>query len=421
MEVFKFGGASVKDAESIRKIPQILELYNNTELVIVISAMGKTTNAMERITNAYFSGSESLSSEINKIEKYHFDIINELFPDKTNPVYHDICNTFDNIKSYVKQNPSDNYDHEYDRIVSNGEILSSKILNHYLNFCGIESQWLDITQIIITDDQHRNATVNWIKTIECVDKILVPAMKSCKKTVVQGFIGRAENNEIVTLGREGSDYSASIIAFCLNAVRVTIWKDVPGVLNADPKYFDETVKIDELSYLDAVELAYYGASVIHPKTIKPLENKRIPLIVRSFVEPSAEGTSIHSNTQKLPVPMFIVKKDQILISIYPNDFSFIAEDNLRDIFHVFAKYNTGINLMQNTAISFSVVADNDTFKIEKILSELRKQFKVKYNGGLELITIRNYNRATIDRITSGAEILIEQKTRMNAQLVIRRK
>lgn len=421
MEVFKFGGASVKDNESIRKIPQILELYNNKELVIVISAMGKTTNAMERITDAYFSGSTNLSSEINKIEKYHFDIINDLFPNKTNPVYHDISKIFEELRSYVLKHSSNNYGYEYDRIVSVGEMISSKILNHYLNLCGIESQWFDITNIIITDNQHRNATVNWTKTIENINNVFIPVIKNCRITVVQGFIGRAENNEIITLGREGSDYSASIIAFCLDAEKVTIWKDVPGVLNADPKFFSETVKIDELSYLDAVELAYYGASVIHPKTIKPLENKKIPLIVKSFIEPSAEGTSVHSNTQKLPVPMYIVKKDQILISIYPNDFSFIEEENLRDIFSVFAKHKTGINLMQNTAISFSLVTDYNPTKTEIIINELKEHFKVKYNKGLELITIRNYDLSTINKITDGAEILLEQKTRMNAQLVVCRK
>jgi aspartate kinase len=421
MEVFKFGGASVKDAASIRSIPHILGLHKGKNLVVVISAMGKTTNALEKITNSYFYKKDDLDSGINTLEKYHFDIINELFPDKTSGVFSEISHIFENIRDIVTKQASTNFDYEYDRIVSNGEIISSKILSHYLNFSGIANVWFEITDIIATDNEHRGASVNWTKTLENVENKLIPVTSNFKTIVVQGFIGKAENNNIVTLGREGSDYSASIIAYCINAESITIWKDVPGVLNADPKYFKKTIKIEKLSYLDAVELAYYGASVIHPKTIKPLENKSIPLFVRSFLNPESEGTIIHNQTAKHPVPMFIFKKEQILLSIYPTDFSFIAEENLSDIFSDFAQCKMSINLMQNTAISFSIVADYDPKKTEKLITILQKQFKVKYNTGLELITIRNYDQTTIDRITAGKEILLEQKTRSNVQLVVRQK
>lgn len=421
MEVLKFGGASVKDAESFRNIPNILRQYKNKHIVIVISAMGKTTNALEHLLRSYFFKDEDPDLEFNKIKKYHYSIINELFPDKTNPVYSDINQLFENLKEIFSVASTNDYDYEYDRIVSYGEMISSTILSYYLSMIGIKNTWFDITRVLITDDEFRNAKVNWSKTRENVESSLSPVIKQNTITVTQGFIGKSENNHIVTLGREGSDYSAAIIAYCIDAESVTVWKDVEGVLNADPKYFKETKIIKKLSYSDAVELAYYGASVIHPKTIKPLENKKIPLFVKSFVNPLANGTIIQNSPVKLPLPVYIFKVNQVLISIYPNDFSFIAEDNLRDIFSIFANNKIAINLMQNTAISFSLVIDYNSLKIEVILKNLKKQFKVRYNLGLELITIRNFDQPTIDKITDGKEILLEQKTRSTAQLVVRQK
>jgi aspartate kinase len=421
MEVFKFGGASVKDAASIRNIPLILEHFKDKHIVIVISAMGKTTNALERLAHFYFYKDRKIEDEFLSIKEFHLKIIDELFLVKTHPIYSDLNDLFNNLHAIFSKPSSEDFDYEYDRIVSFGEMISSKILYHYLNFKGIQNTWFDITRLIVTDDEFRSAKVNWSKTQENIEVIFKPVINQSRITVLQGFIGRSENNNCVTLGREGSDYSAAIIAYCIDAESVTIWKDVDGVLNADPKYFDETCIIKKLAYSDAVELAYYGASVIHPKTIKPLENKKIPLFVKSFINPLADGTIIQGTPVKLPLPVYIFKVEQVLISIFPNDFSFIAEENLRDIFSIFTNNKTGINLMQNTAISFSLVIDHNDDKLNALIMDLKKQFKVKYNLGLELITIRNYDQPTIEKITEGKEILLEQKTRSTAQLVVRQK
>lgn len=420
MEIFKFGGASVKDVASIRNIPGILGQFNNKTIVIIISAMGKTTNALERVVNAYVHKKDLLFPAFEEVKNFHYDIINQLFEDKTHPVFSSIDKLFDDLKGIISQPASVNFNYEYDRIVSFGEMISSTILSHYLNFEGIENSWFDITRLLTTDNEYRSAKVNWDKTFKKVQEQFLPVIQVNRITVLQGFIGRSEDGHITTLGREGSDYSAAIIAYCLNAESVTIWKDVPGVLNADPKFFDKTQIIKELSYHDAVEMAYYGATVIHPKTIKPLENKRIPLYVRSFINYEKTGTVINSDDVKLPLPVYIFKTNQVLISIFPTDFSFIGEKNLRDIYSICADNKITINTMQNTAISFSIVIDNSEEILEKLIIALKKQFKVKYNLGLELITIRNYNRTIIDEITQDAEILLEQKTRSTAQLVVRK-
>jgi aspartate kinase len=421
MEVFKFGGASVKDAASIRNIPGILSQFDTKTIVIIISAMGKTTNALERVVNAYFQKNADLFPAYEEVKNYHTKILDELFPDKFFPVFSSIDKLLADLEKQLSQPVSADYNYEYDRIVSYGEMMSSTILSHYLNHADIENSWFDITRLIATDNEFRNAKVNWVKTQENIQTHFIPVMQKNRITVLQGFIGRSENGCITTLGREGSDYSAAIMAYCLNAESVTIWKDVQGVLNADPKFFPKAHIIEELSYSDAVEMAYYGATVLHPKTIKPLENKKIPLYVRSFVNHTQTGTVINSNDVKLPLPVYIFKLNQVLISIFPNDFSFIDEENLRDIFSIFAENKIAVNLMQNTAISFSIVIDYSEEKLEQLVLSLKKHFKVKYNLGLELITIRNYNRPTIEEITQTKEILLEQKTRSTAQLVVRKK
>lgn len=419
MQVFKFGGASVKDAKSFQNIRVILEHFRNQRLLIVISAMGKTTNELEKVAEYYFYGNENLNGTINGIKQYHHKIISELFNEHTHPVYTDFESVFMQLDAVLKSSSSGDFDREYDRIVPFGEMLSSVILNHFLNYKGFQSKWFDITSVLETDEEFRNAKVNWEKTSANIRRDLFPVISENVITVLQGFIGKTTDGNLVTLGREGSDYTAAIVAFCTDAESVTIWKDVPGVLNADPKYFKNTKVINELSYSDAVELAYYGASVIHPKTIKPLENKNIPLYVKSFLSPLSEGTKIHKTEIKLPVPVYIYKVNQALISIFPKDFSFIAEENLRDIFSVFTEHKAAINLMQNTAISFSVVTDYNENKLRKLVEKFKEQFRVKYNLGLELITIRHYDQHTIDENTKGKKILLEQKTRFTAQLVVR--
>ncbi|HNZ43088.1 MAG TPA: aspartate kinase [Bacteroidales bacterium] len=419
MEVFKFGGASIKDAVSIKNVPVVLEHFKNKKIVVIISAMGKTTNALEQLLRSYFNKQEDTPGHLQNIKDFHFTIINELFPEENHPVYADINQLFDKMEKAIAQPPDANFDYQYDRIVHFGEVISSKILWHFLNYSGIQAAWMDITNVLVTNNEFRNAKVNWQKTHEQIQKHLVPVIDSNPITVLQGFIGKSETGSVVTLGREGSDYSAAIIAYCTDAESVTIWKDVDGVLNADPKFFADTQIIENISYADAVEMAYYGASVIHPKTIKPLENKNIPLYVKPFANPSAAGTAIQSIPAKLPIPVNIFKTNQVLISIYPNDFSFIAEENLRDIFSLFADLKISINLMQNTAISFSVVIDYHLEKLDSLIGGLQKYFKVRYNTGLELITIRNFNEATIKKILGGKKILLEQKTRYNAQFVVR--
>lgn len=419
MDIYKFGGASVKDALSFHSIPHIIRQSGKHDLVIVISAMGKTTNALERLTRAFFNCKKETAPEFDQIRHYHFSVIGELFPDASHPVHHEVTRLFDEMLGIITGVPGENFDFEYDRIVSYGEMLSSKILSHYLNDSGITNSWFDITRVLITNDDFRHADVIWPETLNNIHKLLIPAMHQNGMIVTQGFIGRSGTGQVVTLGREGSDYSAAILAFCLEAESVTIWKDVEGVLNADPRYFSQTQVIEQLSYNDAVELAYYGASVIHPKTIKPLQNKKIPLFVRSFANPLKKGSVITEALVKLPLPVFIYKFDQVLVSIYPGDFSFIGEENLRDIFSMFAARKTTINLMQNTAISFSLVVDNEPDKLSGLINDLQQQFKVRYNLGLELITIRNFDQKTIDQIISGKEILLEQKTRFTAQIVVR--
>ncbi len=417
IKVFKFGGASVKDADSVKNVLRVLELYRDEKIAVVISAMGKTTNALERLLHAYFYHTDLLEEEFNIIRDYHFKIIGELFPDKDHEVYGDVAGVFTSLKSWLENAPSDNYDYEYDQIVSIGEIIATKIVSAYLNMSGMDNLWIDARNIIRTDNTYRDAKIEWDKTSELIKGVM--KFHREKIYVTQGFIGATSENISTTLGREGSDFSAAILAWCLDAEKVAIWKDVPGVLNADPKFFDNTIKLDQLSYHDAIELAYYGASVIHPKTIKPLQNKKIPLWVKSFVEPKEKGTVIQSDREGLAVPSFIFKMNQVLVTIAARDFSFIAEQNLRDIFHELSRLRIKINLMENTALSFSICADWDERKIPELIKSLEDEFMVKYNRGLELVTIRHYDQETIERVTVNKDILLEEKSRYTVQMVMR--
>ncbi len=329
-----------------------------------------------------------------------------------------INNAFVELDWAIEEEPTHTYDHEYDQIVSIGEILSTKIVNAYLNQTGIKSKWLDARDFIQTDNTFREGKVDWDLTQKLVDKNAL--LKADGAVIItQGFIGGTSENFTTTLGREGSDYTAAIIAYTSNAESVTIWKDVAGVLNADPKWFDETTKMDQLSYQDAIELAYYGATVIHPKTIKPLQNKTIPLYVKSFLNAEETGTVINEKQSTLPVPCFIFKIDQVLISISPKDFSFIVEENLSTIFNLFAEKKVKINTMQNSAISFSVSVDNDSRKLPDLIKALQNEYRVLYNEGLELITIRYYDQSTIDRVSQKKQILLEVKSRHTVQMVVK--
>lgn len=420
MKVFKFGGASVKDAAAVRNMTAILKLFSTEELVVVISAMGKTTNALEKVTSAYFSDAAEAFKNLEIVKQYHLELMEDLFPDKTHPVYNLVNNLFVEIEWVLEERPARSYAFVYDQIVSAGELISTTIISNYLNASGVTNTWLDARDCIQTDNNYREGNVDWKLTQDLTLSKVGALFQKNKIVITQGFIGGTSENFTTTLGREGSDYSAAIFAYCLNADGVYIWKDVPGVLNADPKFYKEAQKLERMSYHDAIELAYYGASVIHPKTIKPLENKNISLHVKSFVNPELPGTIIGKDLQTKPlIPSFIFKENQVLISIAAKDFSFIAEENLSGIFGLFARLGVKINLMQNSAISFSVCIDNDALKTPELIQALMSEYKVRYNENLQLFTVRHYYPSTIEMLTAGKEILLEQRSRQTAQFVVR--
>jgi len=423
MKVFKFGGASVKDANAVKNVGEVIKLYKDN-LVIVISAMGKTTNGLESVVESYLNQDGKTEEKLGLIKEFHTTILNDLFENKKHPIFDEIHNNFVEIEWEIEDEAVREYDYIYDQIVSVGEMLSTKIVSAYLNDIGVNNQWKDARNIIQTDNTHRNAKIDWTLSTSLAEKEISNTLKSEEQNIIitQGFIGSSSELFTTTLGREGSDFSAGILAHCLNAESVTIWKDVPGMLNADPKWFDDTTKLDNISYHEAVELAYYGASVIHPKTIKPLHNKNIPLFVKSFVSPKNDGTVINKNTNEdALVPSFIFKMNQVLISIAAKDYSFVMEDSLSHIFGLFSEKRVQINLMQNAAISFSVCVDFDKQKTMPLIDELKKNYKVLYNDNLELVTIRHYDDKTIDRVLVNKEILVEQKSRQTARFVMKNK
>ena len=419
MKVFKFGGASVKDEAAVRNLAKIVASYSSEKLIVVISAMGKTTNALERLTNAFYHKTESAEAVLKEIRDYHFGIIEKLFPEKSHPVYDDIHNALVELEWAIEDEPTHSYDCEYDQIVSIGEILSTKIVAAFLKEQRINCVWKDVRDYVKTDNTYREGKVDWELTQQLIQQDLLPVLEKNKIVITQGFLGVTSENFTTTLGREGSDYTAAIMAYCTDAESQTIWKDVPGVLNADPKWFDDTRLIPQMTYQDAIELTYYGATVIHPKTIKPLQNKNIPLYVRSFLDPAQEGTKIHNVQTPLPIPCFIFKVNQVLISISPRDFSFIVEENLSSIFSVLSKHRVKINTMQNSALNLSLCVDDDAQRLPALIEELGKQYRVLYNDKLELVTIRYYDQATLDRVTVGKTILLEVKSRYTAQLVMK--
>ncbi|WP_134090884.1 aspartate kinase [Olivibacter sp. XZL3] len=418
MQVFKFGGASVKDAEGVRNIARIIENFQDQQLIIVVSAMGKTTDLLEKVTKAYYKQDPILPDLFGKVKSFHEQMLDELFDDKNNPIFDDVANFFVEIDWIIEEEPQDAYDYLYDQIVSIGELISSRIIDAYLRVVGVKSLWIDARNYIHTDNNFREANVNWEKTQRAMESS-IPALLEKNLLVTQGFIGSTSENFTTTLGREGSDYTAAIFAASLDAELVTIWKDVPGVLNADPKWFDATELIPELSYLDAIELTYYGATVIHPKTIKPLQNKGIALAVRSFLDTNSKGTLIRATNSTLPVSSFIFKVNQVLISILPKDFSFIVEDNFSHIFDVFAKHRLKINMMHNSAVSFSVSVDYDEQNIVSLIKELKKQYDVDFKRDLELVTIRYHNPQTIERVLVNKEVIMQLQDNYTCQMLIR--
>ncbi|MFO7874519.1 MAG: aspartate kinase [Bacteroidales bacterium] len=427
MRVFKFGGASVKDPASVRIVARIIREYQDHEpLVVVISAMGKTTNALEKLCALFMERRhDEMMRLFEQLRHQHIKIAGGLFPEK-HPVFDVLEQTFYHLAYYLNEAPGDNYNYEYDRIVSTGEIVSTQILRAYLNHTGLDSQLFPANKLIITDANFRDAGVDWIMSSQVIREKLLPFLQqkdiatNPPLIITQGFLGGTPQGFTTTLGREGSDYTAAILAYALNASEVVIWKDVPGLLNADPKLHPHPELIKNISYQEAIELSYYGATVIHPKTLKPLLSKNIPLKVRSFSDPEQPGSLINDNDQyDNQVPSYIFKFNQVLTSIFPKDFSFIAEHNLARIFADFAQHGVKMNLMQNSAISFSVCFDYDRTKTPALLRDLQKNFTVKYNDQLQLITIRHYEKAGIDDLIKDKEVLLEQKNRTTQQIVVK--
>jgi len=418
MLVFKFGGASVKDAAGVINLSNIVKKYEGQKLLIVVSAMGKITNALEKLTRAYINGSDDLHTVFDEIKEYHFNIIKELFT-SNHPVYNEVANTFVEIDWMIEDEPHADHDFIYDQIVSIGELVSTRIVAAYLNQTGIKTQWLDVRGYVHTDNNYREGNVNWDKTRASISQE-IPALLDKGVVVTQGFLGGTSENFTTTLGREGSDYTASILASCLNAESVTTWKDVPGILNADPKHFADTVKFNELTYAEAIEMTYYGASVIHPKTIKPLQNAKIPLLVKSFNDPAAEGTIIKESAEMhFDKPVIILKQNQVLLSISARDYSFITEVHLSEIFKLFAQNNIKANVMQTSALSFSVCFDLNQERFEKLLAGFSEIFKIKYNSDLTLITVRHYKLYDLKGLVENRSILLEQVSRNTAQMVVK--
>lgn len=422
VKVFKFGGASVKDSAAIQNVAEILTKYPEDSILVVISAMGKTTNKLEEVVSAYQLSDEALFLRlINDLEAFHSQILLALFSDRQRKIYQIIEAIFNQLRMRFSKPFSENYSFEYDQIVSLGEVLSSRIIDAYLTEKGFSSVWTDARSLLRTDNNYQEGNVDWKKTEELIQQNLRPLFTHKKIIVSQGFVGHTSEGMTTTLGREGSDYTAGIFAHCLHAESVTIWKDVPGMLNADPKLFEDTVLLNQISFKEAIELSYYGASVIHPKTVKPLQNKNIPLYVKSFIKPDEKGTVIQANSDfDSLVPSYILKFDQVLYTITPKDFSFLVEENLSDIFKRLADAHAKINMMQNSALSFSILLDRKKVNPDQVLQMFSDSYHVKYNEGLELITIRHYDESTIQKVTKNKEILVQQRTRQTARLVVKK-
>ncbi|MDA7706586.1 MAG: aspartate kinase [Flavobacteriaceae bacterium] len=414
MQIFKFGGASVKDADGVKNLAHVLSKvgYNNT--LIVVSAMGKTTNAMETVIANYFDAKHQLQSSLQEVKKFHNNILLDLFENEKHLVFKTVDKLFQEIVLFFDHNKSPNYNFVYDQVIGFGELISTTIISHYLNEIGITNTWLDVRTYIKTDDYYRNSKVNWNQTQELISS----QVDNSKLNITQGFLGSDSNNFTTTLGREGSDYTAAIFAYCLNANSVTIWKDVSGVLNADPRYFENAELLHRISYTEAIELSYYGASVIHPKTLQPLQRKEIPLYVKSFLNPENKGTKVGKDLILNPkVPCYILKNNQVLISLSSLDFSYIVEDNISHIFSLLHDYKMKVSMIQNSAISFSVCIENNYNNLERLLLHLKAKYKVSSHKDVKLYTIRHYTQQAIQDLEAEKEILLKQITPEIVQII----
>ncbi len=415
MKIYKFGGASVKDANGVKNILKILTELGHKDLLLVISAMGKMTNAFENIVDSYFNKKEELKDRIELVTNFHNAILSDLFSDPNHFVYEEINLYFDYINDFVKRNKSEDYNYVYDQIVSMAEMISTKICSIFLQENGFENNWLDVRKCIKTNSNFRRSRVNWERSTEMINKNI----DRSKFIITQGFVASDENDKTTTLGREGSDYTAAIFAYCLQAKEVSIFKDVTGVLNADPREFDKTVLLNQISYKEAIEMAFYGASVIHPKTLQPLQRSKIPLYVKSFVNPLEIGTVVGKGKNIDPlIPCYIVKKDQILLSISDKEFHFVMEDDISEIFDYLYQFKMKVNLIQNSAISFTVCIEDNFNNFNALFGKLHAKYKVLYNKDLTLYTIRHFTDIALQEIEEGKDILVKQLSRETAQFVV---
>ena len=413
MKVFKFGGASIKDAPSIKNILEIISKYEKDNLVIVVSAMGKTTNALEKVVDSYFNDKAQLQSTISDVFNFHINILNNLF-EKNHFIFSELNTSFKKLGSFIKSNKSPSYSFVYDQVVSLGELISSKIIYEYLLKNNIDCSLIDARNCIKTNSKYRGGKVQWDMTNKKIKELI----SDSKINITQGFIGSDSNNFTVTLGREGSDYSAAIFAYSLNAESLIIWKDVPGLLNADPKFFSNTKLLNQISYSETIELAFYGASIIHPKTLQPLQKKEIPLFVKSFKNPLSNGTVISKGVDINPlVPCYIFKENLILLKISSLDFSFMVEDNISHIFKQLHDFKMKVDVIQNSAITFSVCFFDKYNKINELIINLEGKFKIQIHKNVSLFTIRHFDEKSIKKISNKRKLLLEQRTEKTVKLI----
>jgi aspartate kinase len=419
MQVFKFGGASVNSVERVKNVGDILKLYPNEKILVVISAMGKTTNALEKVTDAFYAGKKDEALQLfQQVKQQHLNTAKFLLVTNAIACEEQLNNFFTEVEWLLHDKPVRDYDYYYDQVVCIGELLSTSIVSNYLNEAGIKSKWVDVRDIFRTDDNFRDAAIDWGFTEGRINSQIVKLFNGSDIVLTQGFIGATDENESTTLGREGSDYTAAVFANLLNAKNQTIWKDVPSVMSADPKQFPDATEIHELSYNEVIEMAYYGAQVIHPKTIKPLQNKNIPLYVKCFLDPSLSGTIIHNKSLKNLPPIIVIKENQAMIELSSKDFSFVEEKPIADLFHLFEKLKIKPNLTQNAAISMICVLDDRKDKIEKLALAASEFFDINVTKGLTLLTIRHYTKEIYDKLTVGRKMLLQQRTNETVQALL---
>jgi aspartate kinase len=419
MQVFKFGGASVNSVERVKNVGDILKLYPNEKILVVISAMGKTTNALEKVTDAFYAGKKEEALQLfQQVKQQHLNTAKFLLVTNAIACEEQLNNFFTEVEWLLHDKPVRDYDYYYDQVVCIGELLSTSIVSNYLNEAGIKSKWVDVRDIFRTDDNFRDAAIDWGFTEGRINSQIVKLFNGSDIVLTQGFIGATDENESTTLGREGSDYTAAVFANLLNAKNQTIWKDVPSVMSADPKQFPDATEIHELSYNEVIEMAYYGAQVIHPKTIKPLQNKNIPLYVKCFLDPSLSGTIIHNKSLKNLPPIIVIKENQAMIELSSKDFSFVEEKPIADLFHLFEKLKIKPNLTQNAAISMICVLDDRKDKIEQLALAASEFFDINVTKGLTLLTIRHYTKEIYDKLTVGRKMLLQQRTNETVQALL---